>query len=67
MCMNVSMEGYICVYFVLLGQVGQVGKVGSELYSTVDLSPFTFPFCLFFSFHAHIRCILNLNTSCLPT
>lgn len=60
------MDGYICVLLVLFVLLGR--SVGSELYLTVNLSPFSFfLFVFFFAFHAHIRCILNLNTSHLPT
>lgn len=59
------MDGYISVLLVLFVLLGR--SVGSELYSTVDLSPSPFSFLSFFSFHAHIICILNLNTSYLPT
>lgn len=51
--MSVSMEGYICVLFVLLGQVGRSGQVGSELYLTVDLSPFSFFLFVFFFLSTH--------------
>lgn len=51
MCVVVWMDGYICVLFVLLGQVGRSVPVGSELYLiAAHLSPSPFSFLSFFFF-----------------